>query len=220
MKIKFMILVLLVACLLFAGCVEEPANSNNGEENDNTENGDNNDNAENDNQTVTAGWYLKEIVDYDDKDPNTIQYDVQYTRGDITTTHNTTNGQYFLKVRSTWTAPPEYIEEEGEFSITVVKEVLSLYLLQLGYLDTTGIHTDGADIDIGFGTASILHFSDETYGTSFSAGLGDAEGDIKQATFTGPAPIKDGPYGNEFGLTISFQNGPSYGTKYIYEWRE
>ena len=193
----------------YAGCIESD------NQNESQNNSDNNETP-----TVTAGWYLKEIVDYDDKDPNTAQYDVIYARGDITTTHNTTNGQYFLKVRSIWTAPPDFIEEEGEFSIDVVKEVLSLYLLQLGYLDTTGIHTDGADIDIGFGTASILHFSDETYGTSFSAGLGDAEGDIKQATFTGPAPVKDGPYGNEFGLTITFQNGPSYGTKYVYEWKE
>jgi len=208
-KIKIFFIILIFIMGAYAGCIESD------NQNESQNNSDNNETP-----TVTAGWYLKEIVDYDDKDPNTAQYDIIYARGDITTTHNTTNGQYFLKVRSTWTTPPDFIEEEGEFSIDVVKEVLSLYLLQLGYLDTTGIHTDGADIDIGFGTASILHFSDETYGTSFSAGLGDAEGEIKQATFTGPAPIKDGPYGNEFGLTITFQNGPSYGTKYVYEWKE
>jgi len=208
-KIKIFFIILIFIMGAYAGCIESD------NQNESQNNSDNNETP-----TVTAGWYLKEIVDYDDKDPNTAQYDIIYARGDITTTHNTTNGQYFLKVRSTWTTPPDFIEEEGEFSIDVVKEVLSLYLLQLGYLDTTGIHTDGADIDIGFGTASILHFSDETYGTAFSAGLGDAEGEIKQATFTGPAPIKDGPYGNEFGLTITFQNGPSYGTKYVYEWKE
>jgi len=199
----------------YAGCIENTNEPNESENQNESEN-----NSNNDSSAVTAGWYLKEIVDYDEKDPDNVQYDVQYVRGNITTTHNTTNGQYFLKVQSTWTSPPEYIQEEGEFSITVVKEVVSLYLLQLGYLDTTGVYTDGVDIDLGSGTASIYHFSDEVYGTSFSAGQGDAQGDIKEATFTGLAPVKDGPYGNEFGLTISFQNGPLYGTKYIYEWKE
>jgi len=216
LKIKILILIFFLVFGTYAGCIENTNEPNESDNQNETENNSNN----NDSSSVNAGWYLKEIVDYDEKDPNIDQYDVQYARGDITTIHNTTNGQYFLKVRSTWNAPPEYIEEEGEFSIDVVKEVISLYLLQLGYLDTTGIHTDGADIDLGFATASVYHFSDEVYGTLFSAGLGDAEGDIKQATFTGPAPIKDGPYGNEFGLTISFQNGAIYGTKYIYEWKE
>lgn len=211
MKEKIIIVLMLICFLLVAGCTTN--NTDNGDNENNTDNGDNS-------TPVTAGWYLKEIIDYDDKDPNKVQYDIQYTRGNITTTHNTTDGQYFLTVRTTWTAPPEYIAEESEISIDVVKEIITLYLLQLGYTDTTGVHTDGADIDIGYGTASILHFSDETYGTSFSAGQGDAQGDIKEATFTGNAPISDGPYGSEFGLTISCQNGPSYGTKYVYEWRE
>ena len=76
MKAKFMLLVLLVGFLLFVGCIEEPGPSNNGGANDNSNGGDNNDNTSDDDQTVTAGWYLKEIIDYDEKDENTVQYDV------------------------------------------------------------------------------------------------------------------------------------------------
>jgi len=218
MKEKILIILIVICLISITGCIEN--DTENAYDNENTDDNENNED-DGDTTSVTPGWYLKEIVDYDDMHPDPVQYDVIYARGDITTTHNTTNGQYFLKVRSTWTAPPEFIVEEGEISIDVVKEVLSLYLLQLGYTDTTGVYTDGAEINLGYGSASILHFTDETYGTSFSAGLGDAVGDIKEATFTGPAPIKDGPYGNEFGLTISFTTtGASYGTKYVYEWRE
>ena len=209
MKIKALLICLLLGIMILAGCVDTTTDTN-----------DNENNGENGDAGTTPGWYLKEIVDYDEKSPNTAQYDVTYARGDITTTHNSTDGNYWLTVRTTWTEPPDYIEENGEFSIDVVKEIISMYLLQLGFEDTTSISTDSVEIELGYASASIWYFSDEIHGNYLSAGQGDAEGDIKEATFIGPAPPQDGPYGSEFGLTISCQSGSSYGTKYIYEWRE
>ena len=211
-------MVLLVACLLFAGCVEEPGNSNNEEQNDNNGNDDNKDNTDDD-QSITAGWYLKEIVDYNDPGSNS-QYGIEYTRGNVTTNHYSADGKYELSARTIWTAPPEYLAEEDEISIDVTKEVIVLELLLLGYYDSTTISIDNYTIEPGFATASKYIFTDATYGNTLSVGQGDMPDTIKTATFNGTTPKSDGPYGEQFGLTLIIANGPSYGTKYIYEWRE
>ena len=214
-----MILSLLVACLLLSGCVEETGNTNNGEQNDNDGNDHNTGNTGDDDQSVLAGWYLKEIVDYGDPGSNS-QYGITYTRGNVTTNHYSADGKYELTVRTNWNAPPEYIAEEGEISIDVTKEVIVLELLLLGYYDSTTISIDNYTIEPGFATASKYLFIDATYGDTLSVGQGDTPDTIKTATFNGTAPKIDGPYGDQFGLTLIIANGPSYGIKYIYEWRE
>jgi len=222
MKAKIILLMLLVAFLLSAGCIEEPAPSNNGGANDDTNGGNNNDNEGDDDQTITAGWYLKEIVDYGDPDTSSSasQYGITYARGDVTTNHYSADGKYELTVRTTWTAPPEYIAEEEEISIQVTKEVIILELLLLGYYDSTTISIDNYTIEPGFATSSKYIFTDATYGDTLSVGQGDTPDTIKTATFTGPAPKSDGPYDQQFGLIVIIANGPTYGIKYIYEWRE
>lgn len=213
MKIKFIILILLVACFLFTGCIEEPGNTNNGEENDNTDGND---------QTITAGWYLKEIVDYGDPDTSSsaAQYGITYARGNVTTNHYSPDRKYELTVRTTWTAPPEYISEEGEISVDITKEVIILELLQLGYVDQSSLCIDNYTIEPGFATSSKYCLTDETYDDSLSVGQGDTPDTIKNATFTGTSPGSDGPYGQQFGLILTITNGPTYGIKYIYEWKE
>jgi len=214
-----MILLLSVACLLFAGCIEEPANTNDGEGNDN---GENNDNPKDDDQQITAGWYLKEIIDYGDPDTSSSasQYGITYARGNVTTNHYSADGKYELTARTTWNAPPEYIAEEDEISMDVSKEVIVLELLLLGYYDSTTISIDNYTIEPGFASASKYYFTDSTYGDTLSVGQGDTPDTIKTAIFNGTAPKSDGPYGQQFGLILTIQNGPTYGIKYIYEWRE
>lgn len=215
MKTKILLFALFVTFILFAGCVEEPSNSNTGEENDT-------DGNENNNQTITPGWYLKEIIDYSDPDTSSSasQYGITYARGNVTTNHYSADGQYELTVKTTWEAPEEYIAEEEEISIELTKEVIVLELLLLGYADQSSICIDNSSIEPGFATISKYCFSNETYGEILSVGQGDTPDTIKTATFIGTAPGPDGPYGEQFGLILTITNGPTYGIKYIYEWRE
>jgi len=213
MKTKIIITMLVIFVFILAGCIE---NTNNGGENDNTGNGDNNGDGD---QQITAGWYLKEIVDYDDPGTNN-QYGITYSRGNVTTNHYSADGNYELTVKTTWNAPPEYIAEEGDISIDVTKEAIVLNLLLLGYVDESYVKIDNSSIEPGFATASKYYLTDATYGDTLGVGQGDTPDTVKTATFTGKAPKSDGPFNGEFGLTFGITNGPSYGTKYIYEWRE
>jgi len=212
MKIKLIILSIMICFLLIAGCTEP----NNVE--DNT--GNNNDNSDN-NDTVTAGWYLKEIVDYDE--PNAVdsaaQYGITYSRGNVTTNHYSADGNYELTVRTTWNAPPDYIAEEGDISIDITKEAIVLELSLLGYYDESYVKIDNST-EPGFKTASGFYLNDATYGDNFAVGQGDTPDTVKTATFTGNAPKSDSPFDGMFELTLGISNGPSYGTKYVYEWKE
>ena len=214
MKIKIISVLVLICFLLFAGCTEEVKD-------DATNDDGNNDNGNNDNgdTTVTAGWYLKETVDYDDPGENS-QYGITYSRGEVTTNHYSADGNYELTVKTTWSSPPEYIAEEGDISIDVTKEAIVLELLLLGYVDESYVKIDDSTIEPGFATASRYFLIDATYGDTLGVGQGDTPDTVKTATFTGKAPKSDGPFDGEFGLTFGISNGPSYGTKYIYEWRE
>ena len=221
MKLKFIVLLLLVACLLFAGCIEEPGNSNNGEQNDNTGNDDNNDNNNDDDQTVMAGWHLNEVRDYGDKVNSThdyYSYDIIYEREDVITVIFGGDGQE-VRVKTTYETPPNYIESEGLISIYVKKEGLVLNHGGLGLDDTTSITIDFPEMELGYGSSSLYRLSNSTYGEFFKLGYPDEPGTIKEGIFTGYAPIANGFNGN-FSLTFSFKNGPIYGTEYVYEWRE
>ena len=203
---------LVIFVLLLSGCTE----NNNA---DNGPNSGNNNTDDDGDSTITTGWYLKEIVDYDDPGTNN-QYGITYSRGNVTTNHYSADGNYELTVRTTWNAPPEYIDEEGDISIDVTKEAIVLELLLLGYVDQSYVEIDNSSIEPGFATASRYFLTDATYGDTLGVGQGDTPDTVKTATFTGAAPKSDGPFDGEFGLTFGISNGPSYGTKYIYEWRE
>jgi hypothetical protein len=211
MKIKIVIMSIIICILLLAGCTE--TNTDEGT------NGENNNNDNSNNDKVAAGWYLKDIVDYDDTGDNS-KYGITYTRGNVTTNHYSADGNYELTVRTTWNAPSEYIAEEGDISIDVTKEAIVLNLLLLGYVDESYVKIDNSSIEPGFATASKYYLTDATYDDTIGVGQGDTPDTVKTATFIGKAPKSDGPFDGEFGLTFGISNGPSYGTKYIYEWRE
>ena len=214
MKIKIVIISILICLVLLTGCINQDnqnANNNN--------NGNNNDNGDN---TVTAGWYLKEIVDYGDPYTGSTasQYGITYSRGNVSTNHYSADGVYELSVRTLWTAPPEYLASEEEFSVEVTKKALVLNLLLLGYYDTTTVSIDNYTIEPGFATVSKYLLTDNTHGDTLSLGQGDTPDSVKTAIFNGTAPKIDNPYGTQFGLILSIQNGIMYGIKYIYEWKE
>jgi hypothetical protein len=212
MKIKIIIISILICLVLLTGCI-----------NQDNQNGDNNANDNsNDDNIVTAGWYLKEIVDYDEPytGDSAAQYGITYSRGNVTTNHYSADGLYELTVRTIWDAPPEYFGAEEQISIPVTKEVIVLNLLLLGYYDITAITIDDSGVEPGVGTESAYDFTDATHGKELIVGQGDTPDTVKTATFVGNAPKSDGPYGEQFGLIIKIQNQESYGIKYIYEWRE
>jgi len=208
MKIKIIAFLAIICLLLLAGCTTK-------DKDDATNDDDNNDNGD---ATVTAGWYLKEIVDYNDTGENP-QYGITYSRGNVTTNHYSADGNYELTVKTTWNAPPDYFAEEGEISIDITKEAIVLELLLLGYYDESYVKIDNST-EPGFITASGFYLNDATYGDDFAVGQGDTPDTVKTATFTGNAPKYDGPFDGMFELTLGISNGLSYGTKYIYEWRE
>ncbi|MDG6219273.1 MAG: hypothetical protein QCI00_07515 [Candidatus Thermoplasmatota archaeon] len=227
MKTILILVLLSVACLVFAGCVEEQSPSNNDEGNDDsgntTENttGDDEEDEAEDDQTVTAGWYLKEVMDYGDKVNSThdyYSYDIIYERENVTTVIYGGDGQE-VRVRTTYDTPPEYIEAEGLISIYVKKEGLVVNHGGLGLDDTTSITIDFPELELGYGSSSLYRLSNVTYGEFFKLGYPDEPGTMKEGVFTASAPIANGFNGN-FSLTFSFKNGAIYGTEYVYEWRE
>jgi len=214
MKIKIIAVLAIICLLLLAGCTTKD------EDGDKTNGNDANDNS--DDNTQPAGWYLKEIVDFGDPytGSSASQYGITYSRGNVSTNHYSADGVYELSVRTLWTAPPEYLAEEEAFSVEVTKQTLVLNLLLLGYYDTTTVSIDNYTIEPGFATVSKYLLTDNTHGDTLSLGQGDTPDTIKTAIFNGTAPKIDGPYGTQFGLILTIQNGIMYGIKYIYEWRE
>lgn len=218
MKLKILFMLVVTCSVIFSGCVTETGspeqNTGDASEEDINDSGQNSD-------SVTAGWYLKEIIDFGDDPENTddyYTYDVIYARGNITTIRYG-GSEYELRVTTTWTTPPEYIEEEGEISIDIKKEGLVVAIGGLFLDDKTSVNIDKAYYDLGVSSGVASKLSNETYGTSFRVGQGDVTGVVKEGTFTGTAPKADA-FDGEFGLSFQFQNGKMYGTDYIYEWRE
>lgn len=230
MKTMIILVLLSVAFLAFAGCVEEQSPSNNDEGNDDSGNttdnttGDEDEDDEEDNeddQTVTAGWYLKEVIDFDDKvisSHDYYSYDVIYNRENITTILFGDNSEE-LRVRSTWSRPPDFVEASEEISIYMKKEGLVISTGGLGLDDKSSIAIDVSDMQLGYGTSSKYRLSNTIYGEFLYLGYNDEPGTIKEGTFKANAPSANA-FNGEFGLTFEFVNGGAYGTKYIYEWRE
>jgi len=214
MKVKIMMISIMVCLVLLTGCINQDNQNGDNNANDNSNNDDNN--------TLIAGWYLKEIVDYDDpyNGSSASQYGITYSRGNVSTNHYSADKIYELSVRTNWEAPPDYMAAEEEFSVEVTKKALVLNLQLLGYYDTTTVYIDNNTIEPGFATVSKYSLTDNTHGATLSLGQGDTPDTTKTAIFNGTAPKLDNPYGNKFGLIITIQNGIMYGTKYIYEWRE
>lgn len=211
MKLEIIFTILLICLLALSGCITDTDSS----EQDNTNN-------DQDSNGVIVGWYLKEVVDRGDKVVSThdyYSYDVIYARGNITTILFG-DGDEELRIRTTWTAPPEYIEAEGEFSIDVKKEGLVVSIGGLFLEDSSTISIDTPYLELGIGTASSYRLSDETHGEFFKLGQGDEPGAIKEGTFKANAPAANSPFNSEFGLRFQFQNGGIYGTEYVYEWKE
>ncbi len=216
MKLKILFMLVVTCSVIFSGCVTETDSS---EQNNDDTSGEGVEDSTQD--PVTAGWYLKEIIDFGDEPENTddyYTYDVIYERGNITTIRYG-GSKYELRVRTTWTTPPEYIEEEGEISIDIKKEGLVVAVGGLFLTDKTHVNIDKAYYGLGISSGVESTLSNETYGTSFRVGQGDVTGVVKEGTFTGTAPKADA-FDGEFGLSFQFQNGKMYGTDYIYEWRE
>jgi hypothetical protein len=106
-----------------------------------------------------------------------------------------------------------------EISIYVMKKGLILNHGGLGLYDTSSIVIDFPDMELGYASSSVYRLSNQTYGEFFNMGYGDEPGSVKEARFTGNAPGPNGFNGN-FSITFTCKNGPSYGTEYVYEWRE
>jgi hypothetical protein len=167
------------------------------------------------------GWYLVEVIDKGEKVRSThnyYTYDVEYERGDITTSVVGNEGET-LTVRTIYEAPPEYIPAEGELSIRVRKEGIAVFPKRLSLKDQTDIALDSADMDFGYGTSSKYRLKDEKYGEFFILGWQDSTGTVKEGVFRGKAP-KANSWKGKMSIKYEFFNSVIYGTKYVYEWRD
>lgn len=167
------------------------------------------------------GWYLLEVMDRGDKVVSThdyYSYDVDYKRGDVTTSVFGDEGETLI-VRTTYSAPPDFIPAEGELSIHVRKEGITVATKGLGLTDSSNVVIDAADIDLGAGSGSHYRLKDKTYGEFFKLGWEDSTGTIKEGVFTGKAPSAN-MYHGKMSIKYEIFSSAMYGTKYIYEWRD
>jgi len=216
MKLKIILTILSIVILAFSGCINETEPS---EQNNNNENG--SENNDQNSTIVTAGWYLKDVIDYGDKVNSThayYSYDIIYERENVTTIIYGGDGQE-VRVRTTYETPPEFIEAESQISIYVKKEGFIVNHGGLGLDDTSSITIDFPEMGLGFGSSSLYRLSNDIYGEHFKLGYGDEPGAVKEGFFTANSPIANGFNGN-FSMTFSFMNGALYGTEYVYEWKE
>ncbi|HOI18637.1 MAG TPA: hypothetical protein PLX15_02125 [Candidatus Woesearchaeota archaeon] len=167
------------------------------------------------------GWYLVDVIDKGDKYDSThpyYSYDVDYKRGDVTTSVIGDEGETLI-VRTIYNAPPEYIPAEGEIAIPVSKEGVMVHTGGLTMNDKSNIVLDAADIDFGAGTGSHYRLKDETYGEFFTLGSADSTGTFKEGIFKGKAPAAN-MYHGKMSIKYEVFSMAMYGTKYIYEWRD
>jgi hypothetical protein len=170
---------------------------------------------------VEPGWYLTTVEDYGDKPEKThdyYTYDVDYKRGNVWTSDTGSKGET-AQVRTISEEPKDFYAAEEEIVIKVRKEAVFIATDGLGLGDTSTINIDSADIPIDRGTSSHYYLEDETYGTYFRMEWNDPTGTVKEGTFKANAPEANA-FAGSFRLLYGYSNGGSYGTNYIYEWRE
>ncbi|WP_406661089.1 hypothetical protein V7O66_00785 [Methanolobus sp. ZRKC3] len=170
---------------------------------------------------IVPGWYLTTVEDYGDKPEKTHEYytyDVDYERGNVFTSDVGNDGET-AQVRTISEEPEDFYAAEEEISINVRKESVFMETDGLGLGDSSTITIDAADIPIDRGTASGYYLEDETYGAFFNMQWDDPTGTVKEGTFKADAPWANA-FGGSFRIRYAYQNGASYRTNYIYEWRE
>ena len=168
--------------------------------------------------SVTPGWYLTTVEDYGDESDDE-RYDVDYKRANVWTSIIGSKGET-VQVRTISDEPEDFYAAQEEIVINVRKEGLVIAPGEGGFEDVSNICIDMADVAIDRGTSSHYYLEDKTYGSFFSMGWRDVNGDdVKEGTFKANAPGENA-FGGSFRIMYTYSNGAHYRTNYIYEWKE
>ncbi|WP_406671140.1 hypothetical protein V7O67_05250 [Methanolobus sp. ZRKC4] len=172
--------------------------------------------------TTTPGWYLVGAKDYDtaQKSTDPYTYELDFKRGDVTTSMSHRDGAVFA-VRTTWEEPPAFIGSEEPMSIKVIAEGLRVETMGLQIAQVVSLKMDMPDVEIGGITAGAIRLGDPILGTAINCHSSNlVENKKLSGTFTANTPKKEIGDGR-FGLTVTITgHAGTYGTRYNYEWRE